>query len=79
MKTHRFPIGTEFMSRGKHPRKCTVIDYRTTTDSRGEVVRISYVASHEFLGIPVVEEVTEMRVAMGLLQTAYGGHREVQS
>lgn len=44
--SHRFQIGTKFMTRGKHPVQCTVIDHLTTTNSAGVVVRERYVATH---------------------------------
>ena len=43
-------IGTKYMSRGKHPRECTVEDIHKTYDSKGNLVKTRYVASHEFLG-----------------------------
>ena len=34
-QTMRFPIGTQFKTRGKHPRLATVIDYLVTTNLAG--------------------------------------------
>lgn len=45
-----FPIGTIFMSGGKHPRRCVVRDILTTRNLAGEIVRIRYVADHDFAG-----------------------------
>ena len=42
----RFQIGTEFMSRGKHPKVCTVVDVLRTYNNAGELVRLRYVATH---------------------------------
>lgn len=53
IKSPRFAIGQKFIDRGptgKHPRECTVTDILTTTNSKGDVVRIRYVATHTFLG-----------------------------
>ena len=41
---HRFPIGTKYLiHRGKREDICTVVDQWTLTNSKGEVVRRSYV------------------------------------
>jgi hypothetical protein len=51
MTKHRFPIGTQYTSRnGKVSRVCTVSDQLTVTNSKGEVVRLYYHATHEFMG-----------------------------
>lgn len=66
----RFPIGQQFMSGGKHPRLCTVIDILKTFNNAGDLVRISYVAEHEFLGQKVTSwdncDTTVARGAMDL-------------
>ena len=49
-------IGKQYLTRGKAPRLCTVIDKHTTTNSAGEVVKVRYVSVHEFLGQKVVNE-----------------------
>lgn len=65
---HRFPIGTQYMTRGKHPVLCTVVDQLTTTNSRGEVVRATYVTSHQFCGQTVTEtDVVDTTIARGLV------------
>ena len=65
----RFPIGTKFASRGKHPRVCTVVDYLTTTNSLGEVVRVRYVATHEFMGQTISDnDVCETTIAIGFIE-----------
>jgi len=43
-------IGKQYLTRGKAPRLCTVIDKHITTNSGGEVVKTRYVSVHEFLG-----------------------------
>ena len=50
-----YPIGTKFMSLGKSPYECTVIDVLKTYNSKNELVRIGYEAAHEFLGQIVTE------------------------
>ena len=68
MNAHRFPIGTQYLTRGKHPQVCTVVGQLTTTNSRGEVVAISYITSHEFCGQTVTETgVVDTTIARGLL------------
>ena len=65
---HRFPIGTQYKTRGKHPRLCTVVEQLTTTDSNGEVVKRRYVSKHSFLDQDVFDyDVVETTIAMGLV------------
>ena len=67
-KTSRFTIGTKFMTRGKHARLCTVIDIWRTYNVDGELVRLSYVATHEFMGQTVTErDIPEATIARGLV------------
>jgi hypothetical protein len=67
-RPHKFPIGTQFRTGGKHPRLCTITDHMTVTNSRGEVVRTFYQATHEFCGQPVLDaDVCEVTIARGLL------------
>ena len=62
----RFPIGTKFATRGRHPRTCTVVDIWRTFNVAGELVRIGYVATHEFMGRTVLErDIPETTIAMG--------------
>lgn len=64
---HRFPIGTKFTTRGKAPREAVVIDQLTTTNSKGEVVRESYITEHKFLGRRIAErDVCDTTIARGL-------------
>lgn len=64
----RFTIGQQFMSRGKHPKLCTVTDIYKTYNSKGELVKINYVATHDFMGQAVTAyDVTDTAIAMGLI------------
>ena len=61
-----FPIGTKFMTRGKCPKRCTVVDILKTYNHAGELVRIRYVATHDWMGQTLVDEtVTHTTIAMG--------------
>ena len=63
----KFALGTQFKTRGKHPRLCKVIDILRTYNSAGELVQLRYVATHDLLGAPIVDkEVCETTIAMGL-------------
>jgi len=63
-----YPIGTRFMTNGRHPRLCTVTDVLRTYNSKGELVRLRYVATHELLGQPVTDcDVVATTIAKGLL------------
>ena len=65
---HRFPIGTQYKTRGKHPNLCTVTEQLTVTNSKGEIVRIYYQSEHSFCGQIVVNaDVVDASIAMGLL------------
>lgn len=63
----RFPIGQQFMTRGKHPRLCTIIDIHRTYDAHKRFVKLRYVASHLFMGRPVLDfDVCDVTVARGI-------------
>lgn len=67
----RYAIGTQFTSRGKSPRLCTVVDIYTTINHAGEVVKVLYVATHEFMGQTITDrEVPEVTISMGLVKAA---------
>lgn len=64
----KFPIGTQYETRGKVKRLCTVIDILRTYNIAGELVSIRYVASHDFMGQTVLNrDVVETTIAMGLV------------
>jgi len=48
-------IGTEFTTRGKHPRICQVVDIHKTYNYLGDLVKTRYVAVHDFMGQAVIE------------------------
>lgn len=63
-----YPIGTQYQSRGKHPRLCTVKDVWKTYNAAGELVQIRYVTTHEFLGQIVTEyDVVAVTIARNLV------------
>ena len=63
--TPRFKIGLQFTPRGRVRKLCTVTDILTTTNSKGEIVKIRYVAEHEFCGQTVIDcDVCETTIAM---------------
>tara|TARA_R110000787_G_scaffold285165_1_gene399996 strand:+ start:174 stop:485 length:312 start_codon:yes stop_codon:yes gene_type:complete len=65
--TMKYPIGTEYLTRGKHPRLCTVTDIWKTYDSKGDLVRKRYVATHDVLGQTVTDrDVVEVTIARGV-------------
>lgn len=66
----KFKPGTKFSPTGKDY-VCTVVDVWVTTNLKGEVVRLRYVATHEFLGQTITDcDVLETTIARGLLQEA---------
>lgn len=65
-----FSIGQQFMTSGKAPRLCTVRDVFKTYNSHGELMKIRYLATHEFMGQMVADtDVCETTIARGLIQT----------
>ena len=63
----KYGVGTTYVTRGKSPRVCTVVDTYITHNLRGEVVKVRYVSAHEFLGQTVTnKDVCETTIAMGL-------------
>ena len=61
-------IGTRFMSRGNHPKECIVIERYTTTDSKGNVVKVSYAAVHKLCGQNVTErDIPESTIVRGMI------------
>lgn len=63
-----YPVGTKFMTRGKHPKLCTVVDVLTTRNLADEIVAVRYVATHEFCGQVVRDsDVVAVTIARGLV------------
>lgn len=61
---HRFPIGTNYRSSGKHPRICTVEDQMTVLNSNSEVAYRYYTTYHFLNGQKVYEyKVCETTIA----------------
>lgn len=64
---HRFPVGTQYKSTGKHPRTMTVCDQMTLTNAAGEVVRCFYWAYSEMMGQRVIDhDVCDTTIARGM-------------
>jgi hypothetical protein len=62
-----YEIGTKFKTRGKAPRFCEVVDIFKTYNSRGELIKTRYVATHNFLGQCVTDyDVSKTTIAMGI-------------
>ncbi len=52
----RFRIGLKFKRQRKHAKIETIVDIFTTTSKQtGEIVKIRYVTSHDFLGQQVLD------------------------
>jgi len=65
-KGAKFPIGTKYMTRGKHPNECTVTDIHSTFNVSGEMVKFRYVSTHTFCGQTVTNyDVPQAAIAMG--------------
>ena len=65
----KYEIGTKYMTRGKHPDECTVIDYYITRNLAGDIVKTNYASIHQFCGQTVVNyDVAAATIAMGLIK-----------
>ena len=63
----KYAIGTKYLPHAKHPRICTVTDFLTVTNSKGEIVRTYYQSTHEFMGQTVTNhEVCAATIARGI-------------
>ena len=63
----KFPIGTQYMPMRKNTYLCTVKDIHKTFNNSGDLVRTSYVATHELCGQTITEsDVTEPTIARGV-------------
>lgn len=49
-------IGKQYLTRGKHPKLCTVVDVHTTCNQKGEIVKVRYVSEHVFLNQKVIDK-----------------------
>jgi hypothetical protein len=63
----KYPQGTKFIRRGdKNKRVLTVIDYHTTRNISGDIVKQRYVAGHEFMGQTIIEiDICETTISRG--------------
>jgi hypothetical protein len=69
--TARYAIGTQYTTRRKFPRKCTVVDIHTTINHAGNIVKVRYVATHEFMGQTITDsDVIETTITMGFREAA---------
>jgi hypothetical protein len=65
-----YPVGTQFKPLGKHAKASTVRDVLFTRNLAGELVKIRYVADHEFCGqIVTNRDVVATTIARGLIST----------
>lgn len=67
--TETYPIGTQYKAATRrYPYVCTVTDILRTYNAQGELVRVRYVAQHDFAGQPVTDtDVLPITIARGLL------------
>ena len=49
-------IGKQYLTHGKHPQLCTVVDVHTTCNQKGEIVKVRYVSEHVFLNQKVIDK-----------------------
>lgn len=74
--SQKFPVGTRFtprVAKGKTSPACTVVDFHTTRNIAGEIVKCSYVATHIFCG-QVITEVGVLEVTIARGEPFLAGH-----
>lgn len=60
----KYPIGYTYINRNK--KICTVIDFLTTTNLDGVIVKERYVTMHKFMGQEIIDyDVVETSISMG--------------
>lgn len=65
----RFKIGTKFVPNRKHKITCTVVDILKTYNSQDTLVKVRYVATHDFMGQTVTDhDVLDTTIARGLVK-----------
>lgn len=65
-----YEIGTKFIPIGRDGRECTVVDILKTFNNAGELVRIRYVATHQFCGQTITDsDVVAATIARGLVRS----------
>jgi hypothetical protein len=57
----KYPVGTRWLTAGKHQNECTVVDYLTTRNMAGE-----YVSAHDFLGQRLTHTDCSVTIARGV-------------
>ena len=65
--TGTYPIGTQYMPMRKNTYVCTITDIHKTYNNNGDLVKTSYVATHEFCGQTITDnDVIETTIARGI-------------
>lgn len=66
----RFPIGTQYLSRGKNRQDiCTVTDFHITRNLAGEIVKTCYVSTHPFMGQTITDyDVPASTIARNIIE-----------
>jgi hypothetical protein len=62
----KYPLGTQFIPRGRNKSIYTIIDFLTTRNINGEIIKQIYLCEHDFLGQKVKSEEVEATIARGL-------------
>ena len=63
----KFPVGTQYMPRRRNTRLCTIVDIHKTYNNDGDLVKTTYVATHDFCGQTITEsDVSETTIARGI-------------
>ena len=68
-RKRRFAIGTKYQDRKLKDRIYTVIDYLTTKNMNGDIVKERYLVEHEFSGQMLTSEQVDTSIARHLWAT----------
>jgi hypothetical protein len=65
MKTARFPLGLKFDLKrpNQQVRECEIVDIYTTTDSKGEIVKIEYKIAYAYINQVMTQLVPDATIA----------------
>ena len=65
--TGTYPIGTQYMPIRKNTYVCTITDIHKTYNVNGDLVKTSYVATHDYCGQTITDnDVIETTIARGI-------------
>lgn len=62
----KYPIGTQFIPRGRNKSVYKIVDCLTTQNISGEIIKQVYLCEHDFMGQKIKTQECETTIARGL-------------